>query len=550
MSSSRSRLRTPSLAVVALAASLVLLTQGVLVAHADDLETVPASEAVAVASAEPVDEAVEPVEVTEPAGEPVVEPIHAPSDVPASEAPLEAPGEAVDEPSGLPADEPTDEAAGEPAVETVAEPVDEEVADTAPASSADEAPAPTLSLVQENLPVETQDDYYVIAPGATLTIAAPGILGNDSDPEGDPFTAQQEGFTTWLGNTGYIGLNGQFGFTAAPGFTGTDTITYYTLDSANAGSAGTIYVTVQAGGDPNQNNWPDAEPDFYSTPHDTVLSIPSHQGTLVNDTDLDGDALTTQATSALTTDNGGTVWVDADGSFGYEPAPGFIGLDYFHYNAYDIYGDYAGAYVYIGVTASGTIPSGPNQPPTAVTDDFTTMDGVTLVVDAAHGALVNDSDPEGGALSVVAGTAVSQVGAPAVMSSDGSFVFTPKPGTQGNDNFTYVVVDEAGLTSTAYISIEITPFVPGDVPVVTDPGTDPPVAPGGDVPAVEVPSTPIVEPAVTAPTVSNRGAGEGSLGGSELASTGFTALPLGAASLGVLLIGALVIVVARRRRTR
>ncbi|MDN4639841.1 Ig-like domain-containing protein [Agreia sp. PsM10] len=552
MSTSRSRLRPPSLAVVALAATLALLVPGALVAHADDLETPSDAAAVAVASGEPggdLVEAAEPAEVTDPveAGAPVeaAEPAK-----PAEPAGIAEPVDIAD-----PADEVVDEGPAEPATELIDEAIDEPagepvvppVAENDPASADEQAPAAALSLVAENLPVVTQDDYYVIAPGATLAIGAPGILGNDSDPEDDPFVAQQGSFTTWLGNTGYIGPNGEFGFTAAAGFTGTDTITYFTQDAGHGGTEGTIYVTVQEQVDPTENHWVSPADDYYTTPKNETLVIPSHLGVLANDIDDDGDVITTQAKIGMPTNEGGSVWIDADGSFGYTPPMGFTGTDWFSYIAYDTFGGASWASVQIGVTGTGTVPGGPNLPPVAGEDHYVIADGHTLVVDAAHGLLLNDSDPDGGYVTLLPETTTTQIGVSVDVAADGSFAYTPKPGTWGDDYFSYTITDEAGLTTLGFASFEVAPFVPVEEPPTTDPGTVVPIVGGGTGPSLPSPPSP-EDPAPTTIATGSATSTRDENDDTGLASTGFgTTAPL-AGGLGLLLLGAVGLVLAVRRR--
>lgn len=559
-----SRLRAPSLTAVAIAAAVVLLTQGALVAHADDLESAPAaaSEAVAEGSAALAEEA------AEESGEPVVEPVE-PVD-PTAEEPVEAATEG-------PVDEPVDIVVR---ADKIAEPV--EASDTAEPTEASTEPldealpvadsdaevaeqAPPASLV-ENLPVVTEDDYFVIAPGTTLTVAAPGILKNDSDPEKDPFTAQQWGFTTWLGNTGNIGSDGQFGFTPKPGFTGTDTITYYAQDAGHGGTSGTIYVTVQDDVDSSTNHSPDTVPDTYTTPQDEPLGIPSQWGLLANDTDEDGDMITTQALGPIATEQGGSVTIDADGSFYYLPPAGYIGKDYVGYSVYDTFGAGTWGSLIISVTPPGTIPGGPNAAPVAIEDSYFAPVNVPLHIDAVHGVLVNDHDPEGTALSAwTADWGITQNGGAGTVASDGSFIYTPPAGAdpQGQDLFGYLATDEAGLSTFASIRIYYT----AAVPIVDDPGTDPGTGgpkpgephpgdphpgdpqpgdpqpgeddPNGGAPTPALPGSPII---ATSQTVSSSPDHE------SLALTGLSLWqPLGGAA-AVLLLGALGIVVASRRR--
>jgi hypothetical protein len=76
-----------------------------------------------------------------------------------------------------------------------------------------------------------------------LVVPAPGVLGNDSDPEGDD---------VYVLNISSIPANGSIvgspfgGFTYTPnsGFTGTDTFTYIATDSSNDFATGTVTITV------------------------------------------------------------------------------------------------------------------------------------------------------------------------------------------------------------------------------------------------------------------------------------------------------------------
>jgi hypothetical protein len=112
----------------------------------------------------------------------------------------------------------------------------------------------------DTAPVANADSYTAIA-GRTLTIAAPGVLANDSDAESQPLRASTlaptappaSGGGTWTfpsdpahGTLG-LGADGSFTYTPAPGFTGTDTFTYLAQDSrGRSSSPATVTVTVGA----------------------------------------------------------------------------------------------------------------------------------------------------------------------------------------------------------------------------------------------------------------------------------------------------------------
>ena len=113
-------------------------------------------------------------------------------------------------------------------------------------------------------PIAASDAYSMIANG-TLVVAAPGLLGNDSDPDGDSLTAQQARGPA----NGSLSLTpqGGFNYTPATGFSGTDSFTYQANDGAQSSSSATVIITV------NPNQSPIAGNDAASTPKNTSKVI-------------------------------------------------------------------------------------------------------------------------------------------------------------------------------------------------------------------------------------------------------------------------------------
>ena len=79
------------------------------------------------------------------------------------------------------------------------------------------------------------------------------------------------------------------------------------------------------------NDPPVAVADSYDMDQDTTLNAAA-PGVLGNDSDANGDSLTATLVSDV---SNGTLVLDADGSFSYEPDPGFAGDDTFTYKASD-----------------------------------------------------------------------------------------------------------------------------------------------------------------------------------------------------------------------
>ena len=101
----------------------------------------------------------------------------------------------------------------------------------------------TISVAVERTsnraPVAANDAYTVTN---TLSVAAPGVLGNDSDPDGNALTAH----LTSGAIHGVITLAADGGFTYAPeaGFSGADSFTYVALDGALASAPATVSLAV------------------------------------------------------------------------------------------------------------------------------------------------------------------------------------------------------------------------------------------------------------------------------------------------------------------
>ncbi|MBS0126729.1 Ig-like domain-containing protein [Thetidibacter halocola] len=101
---------------------------------------------------------------------------------------------------------------------------------------------------------------------------------------------------------------------------------------------------------------------------------------------------------------------------------------------------------------------GVNQPPVAVDDAFSTGPGVPLAGDV----LANDSDPEGDPLT--AAVLSGPVNGTLSLNPDGTFDYTPNPGFDGSDGFTYTVSD-GSATDEGAVAITV-------LAALTDPVSD------------------------------------------------------------------------------
>lgn len=181
----------------------------------------------------------------------------------------------------------------------------------------------TITVTETNQAPTARNDSYTVSENATLTVSKPGVLDDDSDPDGDSLTAA----VVSAPDNGTLSLaaNGSLSYTPAPGFNGSDSFTYETSDGQLNDTA-TVTITVTAA-----NDAPIAVDDAYTTAENSTLRITA-PGVLANDSDPNGDVLTATLVSRPTN---GSLTFDADGSFNYTPESDFTGTDSFTYNATD-----------------------------------------------------------------------------------------------------------------------------------------------------------------------------------------------------------------------
>jgi VCBS repeat-containing protein len=196
------------------------------------------------------------------------------------------------------------------------------------------------------------DDSLSVNEDAVLTVTPAQLLGNDTDADavyGDVISIGEGSVIYPANSNGTLVANedGSYTYTPNPNWCGTETFTYTATDGEADSNAATVTITVNC-----INDAPVANDDSYATTQDVPLTIAA-PGLLGNDVDVDlpyGDVLSASAPAA--SQFGGTVTVNADGSFGYVPAPGFAGIDSFTYTVTDSAGATATATVTITVTAT------------------------------------------------------------------------------------------------------------------------------------------------------------------------------------------------------
>ena len=290
-----------------------------------------------------------------------------------------------------------------------------------------------INVAQDYDPVAV-DDAATVARGGVLTIAAPGILGNDTDLDDDPLTAVLAS-TPAHGRLSFNG-DGSFVYTPDANFVGVDSFTYRAYDGVLAGNLATVTLTVTGG-----NHAPVALNDSFITNQETALTTIDVNGVLANDTDSDGNTLTAILVAGPAH---GSLTLNADGSFTYTPAANFSGTDSFTYRVNDGQA--------VGNTATATITvNHVNHSPIALDDEYATSRDTPLVRSVLTGILANDTDSDSDPLTAILLT--NPTHGTLALNGDGSFVYTPDANFSGLDSFTYKVNDGLANSNVATVSV-------------------------------------------------------------------------------------------------
>ncbi|QFT47077.1 Hemolysin, chromosomal [Roseivivax sp. THAF40] len=162
-----------------------------------------------------------------------------------------------------------------------------------------------------NQPPVAVDDATNTEAGEAVAFA---VLGNDSDPDGDPLTVTA--VTDGANGTATVNAAGEVVYTPNAGFTGEDTVTY-TIDDGNGGTATANLVITVADG---PNLPPVAVDDTAETDNETPIVVDVAD----NDSDPDGDPLTV---TGVTDGTNGTATINGDGDVVYTPNADFVGDD-------------------------------------------------------------------------------------------------------------------------------------------------------------------------------------------------------------------------------
>jgi large repetitive protein len=316
--------------------------------------------------------------------------------------------------------------------------------------------APSLpvgeTLPECNEPPVAVDDAYNVAEGGTLTEPAPGVLGNDTDADGDPLTAVLVSGPANAANFTF-NADGSFSYEHDGSETLTDSFTYKANDGSADSNVATVTITITP-----VNDAPVANNDGpYNVNEGGTINFAA-PGVLANDTDVDGPALTAVLVSGPA--NASAFALNADGSWSYTHDGSETITDSFTYQAFD------GTALSNVATVSITITP-VNDAPVAVNDGpYAVAEGGTFTL-PAPGVLANDTDAENDSLTAILVSGPANA-ANFTFNADGSFTYEHDGGETTSDSFTYKANDGSADSNVATVTISITGV--NDAPVANDDG--------------------------------------------------------------------------------
>ncbi|MCG8426511.1 MAG: cadherin-like domain-containing protein, partial [Chromatiales bacterium] len=192
----------------------------------------------------------------------------------------------------------------------------------------------TITAAQNSAPI-AGDDTFEVVEGNSLTIAAPGLLQNDSDADGDPLTVSVTPVVDAGNGSLTLFDDGSFNYTPNAGATGDSFV--YQISDGTATTQATVTITVVP--QQQQNSPPIAVADSFTVARNSSDLFLNLTG---NDLDDDGNLKDASGNvssdqiipGSTTTTRRGTLTVTDNGVL-YTPRTNFRGTDTFSYQVAD-----------------------------------------------------------------------------------------------------------------------------------------------------------------------------------------------------------------------
>jgi hypothetical protein len=310
----------------------------------------------------------------------------------------------------------------------------------------------TVTVIEIPTPTKLQPpianpDSITVRAGAAIDIP---VLDNDSDPDGEVLTLQSTLVQNVPAGAGLLFASGDELRYLAPERPGNYTAVYAVAGPDGQTARAQVKIAVRQI-DVNTNNPPVPETltGRVFAGSSVTIDVP------LSGIDPDGDSV--QLLGEQSSPQKGSVTAVGPHSITYQAGDYSTGTDTFTYGVIDALGARATGTVRIGIAPK----TGASPNPIATLDEVTVRPGITVSVQA----LANDSDPDGSPLHIVSVQPNDKVTTAKIV---GNVVEITPPATPGTYGVVYVIENQTGGQSSAFIRVTVDPKAPLATPVASD----------------------------------------------------------------------------------
>ncbi|WIE63565.1 Ig-like domain-containing protein [Curtobacterium sp. MCLR17_036] len=286
-------------------------------------------------------------------------------------------------------------------------------------------------------PPVAQPDSSTVRVGDVANIA---VLDNDTQPEGEPLTLEPDLVQNVPGDGGLLFVSGDHLRYLAPKTPGNYTAVYRVAGPDGQHADASVSISVRER-DAATNN-PPVPPTVTArvvAGSSVRVSIP------LNGVDPDGDSV--QLVGVGSNPDKGSVSDVSKDSLTYQAGDYSAGTDEFTYTVVDALGARASGTVRVGIAPRAEQASNP----VAQADHVTIRPGGSVTVRVMQ----NDSDPEGGQLTVTAAEPTADDVAAKILRKQQIRVTPPKTAKSGDYAVLYTVTNSSGGSSTAFLTVTV-----------------------------------------------------------------------------------------------
>ncbi|MBU3011882.1 tandem-95 repeat protein [Polaribacter vadi] len=327
----------------------------------------------------------------------------------------------------------------------------------------------TVTITVNNintLPTATADEFTVNEDSAsnTIDVLENDNYGGDGTNSGSILltnTTSEKGgiLTVNNNNTPNNPADDIIIYTPLANYNGTDSFEYSIEDADGDTAKATVTITVTS-----VNDTPTANADSITVNEDSnnnsidVLANDSFGGDGSNTSAITLVATTSNQGGQLTVNDNNTPNNPSDDSINYTPLADFNGTDSFKYTIKDADGDTSTETVTVTVNAINDLPNAIAD--TITVDEDSSETSINPLTNDSFGGdgpnsgtiiLTNENSTKGGKISVNNNNTSSDP-------TDDTITYTPAENFNGKDSFSYSIIDKNGDTSSAEITVTVTPI--------------------------------------------------------------------------------------------